>query len=403
MTNYYIRSLLHNVLVVITISTSFLLCRGFQTGPYHPLKSVTPKATITRRIPCLLHLSSSDNDAYNDAVTLNKQRTSLKQFLTQRSIQSFMFLSTQLRDPHTSDWIERFIGSPRLLEYHGTGAFNLTRWGEWDSVFLEMMEQPVNKIIIEARKRGGRGAMGGSKNNPYLKEKFVEYEVTIDPKSLSSRIMAVREQIANELMKDLSMVIVYNEGVLDRYNAKLNESRNPPTNNCYTDQNAMLMLENSIALDTTMSSPFRKGNFDLLLLLTLHEAIHRTLRSYAAGGKENAISLEWLREFYSGTVGKYFDGSGRYGRSDEFMTRLLEATPSMINDGGSMLLVDPARITEDIIAERSKVALEWKLVAMDVPADHSGLRKALLSKTWVDDLERAAEKVPEEDGAGGFE
>ena len=34
----------------------------------------------------------------------------------------------------------------------------------------------------------------------------------IDPKSLSSRIMAVREQIASELMEDLDLVIVHNEG-----------------------------------------------------------------------------------------------------------------------------------------------------------------------------------------------
>jgi len=289
------------------------------------------------------------------------------------------------------------------LEYHGTGAFNLTRWGEWDCVFLEMMEQPVNKIIIQARRRGGGGGglAGGSKNNPFIKDRFVEYEVMVDPKSLSSRIMAVREQIANELMKDLNMVIVYNEGILDTYNAKQTTNTNSPI-----DQNAMLMLENSIALDPIASSPFRKGNFDLLLLLTLHEAIHRILRSYAPGGgaTENAISFQWLREFYSGTVGEYFDGNGRYGRADEFMTRLLEVTPSMIDNGsGSMALVDPARITEDIIAERSKVALEWKLVAMDVPADHSGLRKALLSRTWVEDQERAAEEVPVEDGAGAFE
>lgn len=57
------------------------------------------------------------------------------------------------------------------MEYHGTGAFNLTRWGEWDCVFLEMMEQPVNKIIIQARRRGGGGGglAGGSKNNPFIK------------------------------------------------------------------------------------------------------------------------------------------------------------------------------------------------------------------------------------------
>ena len=112
--------------------------------------------------------SSGPNDYAANSLLNNVKRTCIQQFLSQRSLQSFMFLLTEVRDPHTSDWIERFLDAPSLLEYHGTGAFNMTRFDHWDTYFLEMMKLPNEIIIIEARKRGSVG--GGSKNNPFLKQ-----------------------------------------------------------------------------------------------------------------------------------------------------------------------------------------------------------------------------------------
>ncbi len=117
----------------------------------------------------LLQFSSSEeNNREYSAFTHNMRRTCIHQFLTQRSIQSFMFLLTQIRDPHTANWIENMANATNLLEFHGTGAFNLTRYPDWDSIFLDMMERPKSKIILQAKRRG-RGHGGWSKNNPYLK------------------------------------------------------------------------------------------------------------------------------------------------------------------------------------------------------------------------------------------
>lgn len=87
------------------------------------------------------------------AMLQNMKRTCILHFLTQRSLQSFMFLLNDLRDPHTSDWIERFLGANRLIEYHGTGAFNQTQFETWDQYFLDMMKLPKERIIIQARGR----------------------------------------------------------------------------------------------------------------------------------------------------------------------------------------------------------------------------------------------------------
>jgi hypothetical protein len=92
------------------------------------------------------------------AMLQNTKRTCILHFLTQRALQSFMFLLNDLRDPHTSDWIERFLGANRLIEYHGTGAFNQTKFETWDQYFLDMMKLPKERMIIQARGRYSVGA-----------------------------------------------------------------------------------------------------------------------------------------------------------------------------------------------------------------------------------------------------
>jgi hypothetical protein len=132
-------------------------------------------------------------------------------FLTQRALQSFIFLSVSCRDPHTVKWLEvrasqRFnivvtIGEPshiascimyakqltlfcvmsplilpqdtyrfgNLEEFHGTGGLNLTEWSSWDSILVDMLDRPSDVVVVSARRRG-RGHGGWSKNNPYMED-----------------------------------------------------------------------------------------------------------------------------------------------------------------------------------------------------------------------------------------
>jgi hypothetical protein len=61
------------------------------------------------------------------------------------------------------------------------------------------------------RRRRGGGRGGWSKNNPYLQDRFVEYEISIDPPNLATRILSVREQITRELQDDLTLILKSNE------------------------------------------------------------------------------------------------------------------------------------------------------------------------------------------------
>ena len=140
---------------------------------YHPAATTT--TIFSRHVktssssPSSLQMIQDNNDNNENenedpeiAMERNIQRTSIQQFLTQRSIQSFMFLCEQVRDPHTADWVERLLGKTDLLNYHGTGAFNVTRFPTWDAFFGELIEQPQTSIIVQAKRRG-RGHGGWSK------------------------------------------------------------------------------------------------------------------------------------------------------------------------------------------------------------------------------------------------
>lgn len=161
--------------------------------------------------PSLVVLHSGPPYLGDDRGPGSASRTCLRYFITQRAIQSFMFLLGECRDPHSADWIEKFAGSHNLLEYHGTGVFNITKFPRWDSLLLDMIDNPEEIIIIQARRRGlGRG--GWSKNNPYLQQdRFVEYEISIDPSSLATRILSVREQITREMKEDLGLILKSND------------------------------------------------------------------------------------------------------------------------------------------------------------------------------------------------
>ena len=123
-------------------------------------------------------------------------------------------------------------------------------------------------------------------------------------------------------------------------------------------------------------SPIRKGSYDLMLLLSLQESIHRVLREYRDSNDKRRVSFEWLRNFYNGRI-KLFDGSGMFGRSDDFLEELLRSSPSVDQSSG---LVDPLRIASDIIAMRKEVIVDWSEIVSSLPDYHVGLRKGLLSR-----------------------
>ena len=169
---------------------------------------------------------------------------------------------------------------------------------------------------------------------------------------------------------------MFGQKVLPSYDEYLQKKVKSPT----FERNAMQLLLNAFAMESRKSSPIRKGSYDLLLLLSLQESIHRVLREYRDSNDEKRVSFEWLRNFYDKRLA-LFDGCGKYERYDDFVEELLRAPPSVVHtDDQSAGLVDPLRIASDIIAMREEVIGDWSDIASSIPEYHIGLRKGLLSK-----------------------
>ena len=335
-------------------------------------------------------------------------------FLNQCSIQSFMFLLRQLRDMQTVFWMESFTQpvmavtstvsdkmdnadfttgaldipttSPdnnnnnnntttttitsddkdkpqsKLLQYHGLSAINMTLFPTWDSYFKTMLLQEKESWTITSTK-------------PYVPS----YEWEINPPSLCARLISVREQIANEFANDLLVIEQMGQSTMDAYwdNVKQQQKQQQQS----THRPNLLFLDYDPNFNSDMApSPLRKGNFDLLCLLTTQEAIHRVLNDPQRQEGAPLISNLFLQGFYQDRT-QYFTGSQRYGRADDILQELLTETPRMITvTPGVTSLIDPIRITGLILTQREQVAKEWRKLAQSSPQEHFTVRKMMLNK-----------------------
>jgi hypothetical protein len=252
---------------------------------------------------------------------------------------------------------------------------------------------------------------------------------------LATRIVSVRDQISKEWVDDLETLIETNDEILESYEEHQLEARAleedddedededdddddnddqsvkdltaPYSKSSQGDalvyvHNSVVMVTNTIAKQDRDSSPYRRSNFDLLVLLSTQESIHRVLREYM---KEDDRNFAWLREFYVKHVREYFDGHQQsFGRADEFLEKLL-AAPPVVQKGsnGEIRLIEPMGIAEDIIRERSEVAREWKLIAVQTPDDHIDLQRLILTRRMIELNANAKVASPLLETAGAFE
>jgi len=353
----------------------------------------------------ILRLSLSRNNKAFQEWSENS-RIDVRNLLTQRSIQSFMFLCEECRDPHSGRWIEEFLGTKNLLAYHGTGASFVTGL-QWDMPLLEILDQPKEVMIVSAKRRG-RGHGGWSKNNPYLKDRYVEFKIDIDPTSLVDRILAVREQLAYEWVVDLEILGKANQQILDSYFQLAKDNRQKQKKDLTTipriafERTAINALNNHIAFGAT-GSPFRKGSFDLLYNLCTQASIHRLLRKLHEKGDES--NLDWLRNFYVDRLAEFFDGDVPYGRADDFIEELLLSSPSISHrENGKVGLTDPFGLSEQIIEIRNDIISEWIETMNEVPAAHQdGIRKTLLNRQMGSWNTSARSPQDDSDTIGSFQ
>lgn len=310
---------------------------------------------------------------------------SFEQFLNQCTVQSFLFLLKTCRDPQTVLWIEHFTepmidsystvsalpGVPpgvgagsynsKLLSYHGLSAMNTTKFLSWQDYFLQLLQcPPVEYRVVSAAAH------------------IPDYDHEIHPPRLCMRMLAVREQIAREFVQDLQVIA----------------AQTPPEQSSSSRMQGADFLFLEFAPDPESdyaSSPLRKGNFDLLVLMTTQESIHRLLNQNPVDGPDsdsveesdtsigNTIALSssqrsFLSNFYLHRLVSHFTGAQRYNRAQEFLQELLS--------------LKELSIVFKIYQQRSRVAMEWKDVAQSVPNSHVDIQKIqfqLLLKSYEAD------------------
>ena len=119
--------------------------------------------------------------------------------------------------------------------------------------------------MIISSKRRGRGHGGWSKQNPYLQERWVETTVTVTPSNLATRIVAVREQLAQLWStQDLPHIIQRNVET-DLVEFLTETTRTTKTN-----------TKTTTATDRSRSTG--SPNYELIYNLCTQAAIHRLLR-----------------------------------------------------------------------------------------------------------------------------
>jgi len=91
-------------------------------------------------------------------------------------------------------------------------------------------------------------------------------------------------------------------------------------------------------------------------------------------------------DFYTERVSESFDGHGQaYGRADEFLKQLIESPPvAKQTSTDDIYFIDPMKMIEDIIRERSDVAREWKEVISNIAHDHTDLRRLILTRRMME-------------------
>lgn len=116
-----------DMLLAYIITTVFITLLPCSSAFHSPLESRCMSPPIQRQVPlrrlkfAMVSDDSSnhddDNDASQDDDTMSASAQDLRSFVTQRCIQSFMFLLASTRDLHTVWWLDNFIQPITINNY----------------------------------------------------------------------------------------------------------------------------------------------------------------------------------------------------------------------------------------------------------------------------------------------
>ena len=286
---------------------------------------------------------------------LGDEADCLFDLLLQRAVQTCCFTARSCRDPPTATWLARSANSeirqPEDFErMHAVGILRTP----WRTYLSKMLAAPPQEIQVESLLKTNRGA---SPNNPFLRQERMTYSYELVPQQIAERVMQAAQQIAEEWAEEaLPCMAAENEKVWrDRRATVTRDDEEVRTTMPAFQQDQ----DGSGAGD---GSPFKGGNYDLLLFVATRRAAHSTLAELAKQplkSGEHALLAEQMSKLPR-------DGLELgHGAADTWLTELLELPVVLRMDdvsAASGTLVDPRAVAEVVLNHRLSVAKDWQRI-----------------------------------------
>lgn len=185
---------------------------------------------------------------------LDKQ---LGEFMTSNAIKTVGFYMLEFHDDTSNTWMTSFMN-------YSTNGFPDNDWTKFLELMIQLPTQSID-VTLEHTKRTR------NKENVNLATNVsLHYIHELEPKKIAHRIVAVREDISNELMQDLCSIKLENQAAMKYANTWLTTSR----------EEAETQRSMTRGGETEGSTPYRDRNFfecSVLVSLLLSTVLVRLL------------------------------------------------------------------------------------------------------------------------------
>ncbi|KAG5179852.1 hypothetical protein JKP88DRAFT_261273 [Tribonema minus] len=366
---------------------------------FAPLAPVARLRTIKKNSSSTLRMSSwSDGESESDAEAAHMER-SVKNLLAVQASASVQYYWMEFRDELQPRWLKEFEEAG-----HNVGQVG------WDHFLGSLMRTEPEEVTV--RKMAQR-PKGGSGNNPFLSDTrhAMEYTVLIEPFQIAKRIMTVREQLAQEWIKDLELVETENAELLRHHvdtlsmDAKQADSSRQLVfdhdpcavegevlkqlifdhdpygtklpyrgKNYRADSSRQLVFDHDRYGDF---APYRNRNYRELLAMVTRVAVRRYEAELRQSG--HRYHQNWLERFM------LKGGKGLKGNA--LLESMLNGPMMMINpkvrgNSDKPRVIEPAQIAKGVMLRRATAAEEIRTILGTVPGDHLRLKASMLEQQW---------------------
>lgn len=313
-----------------------------------------------KRSLLLMSLRDRGESSFNERNHMGKM---IKDFVTQRAVQTHLFVIEQVGDRNDFDWLEGYMGHQGLSNVHGYGALR----GHWKDYLSGMMRLPETTVTKKAEYY-----RGGTKGNPFIQPQVVEYSSTISPRKISANVMEMRALISKEWVKDLEKIARENEEHWRHHLAVI-------TNGTDVAQ----QLQHRFIEPSDDDTALRLDNYDLLEKFCTHVASTQVMMELAADKSEEHSAM-WFKGYMEGKA--YFSQTGTRGAGRQFLQDMLNEPPRVLTltsaaDGDTKIkLIDPMDIAARCMAQRQVIAEAWILALGDTDEDQLNIQREFMTE-----------------------